>query len=133
MGRDEVIFMREDKAVYALCRKWQGILKLNDWDVVIEVGRPDELSEPDREGEVVVVLAKGEALIRLLDPNIPYDFPFPYDMEKVLVHELLHLSCAAFEPEDDSLRHDLWEQTIERMAKTLVAFQRRVENLECNE
>lgn len=122
--------MTHDGCVDDLCRKWQEILKLNNWEVVVKLGRPDELSEPDREGECFVNLPKGEALIRLLDPKIPYDFTFQYDVEKVLVHELLHLSFAPFEPEEDSLRHDLWEQTIERMAKTLVAFQRRVENLE---
>ena len=119
--------MRNDSQINELCKKWQEILKLHDWDVRVDLGRSDELSEPDREGECFVELAKGEALIRLLDPKIPYDFTFQYDVEKVLVHELLHLSFAPFEPEDDSLRHDLWEQTIERMAKTLVAFQRRVE------
>ena len=122
--------MTHDGCVDDLCRKWQEILKLNNWEVVVKLGRPDELSETDREGECFINLPKGEALIRLLDPKIPYDFTFQYDVEKVLVHELLHLSFAPFEPEDDSLRHDLWEQTIERMAKTLVAFQRRVENLE---
>lgn len=121
--------MRQDEAVYALCQKWQDILKLNNWDIVIKLGRPDELSEPDREGEVFVNLAKGEALIQLLDPNGAYDFAFPYDVEKVLVHELLHLSCAAFEPEEDPLRHDLWERMIEQTAKTLVEFQRKVEVL----
>lgn len=121
--------MRQDEAVYSLCQKWQDILKLNDWDIVVEVGRPDELSEPDREGEAFINLAKGEALIRLLDPNAMYDFPFPYDMEKVLVHELLHLSCASFEPEEDPLRHDLWERMIEQTAKTMVEFQRKVEVL----
>lgn len=122
--------MRNDSQINELCKKWQEILKLHDWDVRVDLGRPDELSEPDREGECFVELAKSEALIRLLDPKISYDFTFQYDVEKVLVHELLHLSFAPFEPEDDSLRHDLWEQTIERMAKTLVAFQRRVENPE---
>ena len=122
--------MRNDSQINELCERWQEILKLNDWDVRVNLGRPDELSEPDREGECFAELAKGEALIRLLDPKIPYDFTFQYDVEKVLVHELLHLSFSPFEPEDDPLRHDLWERLIERMAKTLVAFQRRVENLE---
>ena len=121
--------MRQDEAVYGLCQKWQDILKLNNWDIVIKLGRQDELSEPDREGEVFINIAKGEALIHLLDPDIQYDFPFPYDMEKVLVHELLHLSCATFEPEEDPLRHDLWERMIEQTAKTLVEFQRKVEVL----
>ena len=122
--------MRNDSQINELCKRWQEILKLNDWDVRVNLGRPDELSEPDREGECFVELAKGKALIRLLDPKVPYDFTFQYDVEKVLVHELLHLSFSPFEPEDDPLRHDLWERLIERMAKTLVAFQRRVENLE---
>ena len=121
--------MRNDSQIDELCKRWQEILKLNDWDVRVNLGRPDELSEPDREGEVFINIAKGEALIYLLDPDIQYDFPFPYDMEKVLVHELLHLSCATFEPEDDPLRHDLWERMVEQTAKTLVELQRKVEVL----
>ncbi|BEU88684.1 hypothetical protein TAMA11512_21480 [Selenomonas sp. TAMA-11512] len=119
--------MRNDSHINELCKKWKEILKLNEWDIRVDLGRPDELSEQDREGECFIELAKGEAHICLLDPKIPYNFTFPYDIEKVLVHELLHLSFAFFEPKDDPLRHDLWERLIEQSAKTLVRLQRSID------
>ncbi len=48
----------------------------------------------------------------------------PYDLEETLVHELLHLTCAPFEPEHGSLAHTLMEQTIDMLAKTLVRLKR---------
>ena len=119
--------MRQDKDVDILCRKWQDILRLNDWNVAVELIRESEFSEPDRAGEVYITLSKGEALILLLDPLIPtQDCPFPYDMEQTLVHELLHLHFATFEPQDDDLKHDLWERAVESITKTLIALYRRI-------
>ena len=122
--------MRKDEVVTDLCRKWQEILKLNDWRVVVELARESEFSVPDRAGEVFITLSKGEALIRLLDPFIPTeDCLFPYDMEQTLVHELLHLHFTTFEPKDDDLKYAFWELAIDRLATILVELHRQTQKI----
>lgn len=124
--------MRTEKTVDELCRKWQKILRLEDWEIHTELFSAREFEECDRQGEVVYDISTGQAIIHLLDVDARLNTPFPYDMEKVLVHELLHLHFAIFEPEqEDKLRHDLWERTVERMAKTMLLLyrQRNTEDL----
>lgn len=124
--------MRTEKTVDDLCQKWQALLRLRDWDIHVELFSAREFSEEDRQGEVFYDISTGQAIIHLLDVDAKLDTPFPYDLEKVLVHELLHLHFAIFEPEqEDKLRHDLWERTVERMAKTMLLLHRQgnIENL----
>lgn len=118
--------MRTEKMVDELCRKWQKILRLEDWEIHTELFSAREFDEDDRQGEIVYDISTGQAIIHLLDVDASLDTPFPYDLEKVLVHELLHLHFAIFEPEkEDHLRHDLWERTVERMARILLRIHRR--------
>lgn len=113
--------MRTEKTVDDLCRKWQTLLRLRVWDIYVDLFSAREFSEEDRQGEVFYDISTGQAIIHLLDVDARLDTPFPYDLEKVLVHELLHLHFAIFEPEkEDSLRHDLWERTVEKMAKVML-------------
>lgn len=124
--------MRTEKTVDDLCQKWQALLRLRDWDIHVELFSAREFEECDRQGEVVYDISTGQAIIHLLDVDARLDTPFPYDLEKVLVHELLHLHFAIFEPEqEDRLRHDLWERTVERMARTMLLLyrQRNTEDL----
>ncbi|MBF1041752.1 MAG: hypothetical protein HXK92_08965 [Lachnospiraceae bacterium] len=118
--------MRTEKTVDDLCRKWQTLLRLRDWDIHVELFSAREFSEEDRQGEVFYDISTGQAIIHLLDVDAKLDTPFPYDLEKVLVHELLHLHFAIFEPEkEDSLRHDLWERTVEKMAQVMLRLHRQ--------
>lgn len=118
--------MRTEKNVDELCRKWQKILRLEDWEIHTELFSAREFEECDRQGEVVYDISTGQAIIHLLDVDARLDTPFPYDLEKVLVHELLHLHFAIFEPEkEDSLRHDLWERTVEKMAQIMLRLHRQ--------
>lgn len=118
--------MRTEKTVDDLCQKWQTLLRLRDWDIHVELFSAREFSEEDRQGEVFYDISTGQAIIHLLDVDAKLDTPFPYDLEKVLVHELLHLHFAIFEPEkEDSLRHDLWERTVEKMAQIMLRLHRQ--------
>lgn len=118
--------MRTEKTVDDLCQKWQTLLRLRDWDIHVELFSAREFSEEDRQGEVFYDISTGQAIIHLLDVDDRLDTPFPYDLEKVLVHELLHLHFAMFEPEkEDSLRHDLWERTVEKMAQVMLRIHRQ--------
>lgn len=47
-----------------------------------------------------------------------------YDMEQTLVHELLHIRFEPFTPKSGTLQYDLWEQTVDVLASSLVAAYR---------
>lgn len=111
-------------AIEALCREWQAILRLADWDVRCKLVRHHEMSSNEWSGECRYRLTKKMALIQLLDP---VDFPdgeWPEDVEKTLVHELLHLHMAPFAPEDGTLENVAMEQAIESIASALVRVRR---------
>jgi hypothetical protein len=108
------------------CDKWVRILKLNNWDIMLSIERGKNFDDMDNCGEVVHIMTLGVAVIKILHPDDwPDDCAWEYDMEKTLVHELLHLHFVSFEPQDkDSLNYTMWERTIETLAKILVDLER---------
>lgn len=114
----------------ALCREWQGILRLQDWRVFLRKTRARDMSNPDHQGECEWVLSRKEAYISLLDPvDYPPDAIEPQDEELTLVHELMHLHFAPFwtdKGEDDPERIAM-EQAIELTAQALVRLKRNGE------
>ena len=117
-------FLTADE-LQVLCKEWQDRLRLNEWDIVVNIYRAREFYNEGCIGENTWELRKAESIIRILDPvDYPENTRFPLDMEQVLVHELLHLLFAPFEPNDKTLQHDFMEQTIDRLAKVLVDMKR---------
>ena len=104
--------------------EWQKRLRLDAWDVRIGIYRERSFDGGGRSGEISYSIESGKAVIKLLDPVDYPDEDFPQDMEVTLVHELLHLKFAAFTPQDDTLEHRLFEQTVESMAHLLFALKR---------
>lgn len=101
------------------CQKWQRILKLQDWDVSVVVAPADEMDEA--EGLVIWDIHKRIADIKLVKPEeYPIDQMRPYDMEAVLVHELLHLHFAPFDAKTGSPKGVAQEQAINALARALV-------------
>jgi len=112
----------------ALCREWQGILRLQDWDVKPELVRRFDLLDESRQGECQYELQLKAAVIRVLRAEDLPPSPWPADLEKTLVHELLHLHFAPFMPEpEEGLRHVAAEQAIELIAEALVRLKRNGE------
>ena len=109
-----------------LCVEWRDRLRLNEWDIVVNIYRAREFYNEGCIGENTLELRKAESIIRILDPvDYPENTRFPLDMEQVLVHELLHL---LFAPNDKTLQHDFMEQAIDRLAKVLVDMKRVQQN-----
>jgi hypothetical protein len=78
-----------------LCAQWQEILRLQDWQVAVSISRARDFEGENACGECRWVLSRKEALIRILDPlDYSPNNVFPQDMERTLVHELLHLHFA---------------------------------------
>ncbi len=103
---------------------WQEKLRLRDWIITASIKRMSQFSQPDRAGEVFSSYDGKEAAIKLLDPeDHSYGDGFaPYDMEHVLVHELLHLHTGAIKAEDEYSLAE--EQAIESIVSGLIALER---------
>ena len=109
-----------------LLEEWKSILHLEQWDIELRRSRQKDFLESDSQGEIDFNRVECQAIIRILDPVDWVDTPFKQDMEKTLVHELLHIIYADFEPEDsNSLQYTLWHRSIDSMARALVSLKRK--------
>jgi len=106
-----------------LLSKWQGILRLQDWEIVIGYRRIFDMREPGEAGNCQFVVEGKRASIAILDPA-DYDpaTPFPFDVERVVVHELVHLHLAMWNAEGTDLK--CLEQAVESLASALVCADR---------
>ena len=113
------IFNQEQLEV--LLDEWIKRLRLQDWDISVGIYRTTDFYN-EGVGENTYNISSAKSTIRIIDPcDYPKNTKFPQDMETSLVHELLHLKFAHFEPNDNtSLQHTMWERTIQTMARTLV-------------
>jgi hypothetical protein len=108
-----------------VCCDWQRRLRLDDWAVWVSIKRQHQFRKKDRQGECKWDLWKKEAWINILDPqDYPDDAPGPQDMERTLVHELLHLHLAAWQPEPETLEDIMQEQAIHAISAALVGLRR---------
>lgn len=89
----------DDKELNGYVRYWRRRLRLEHWDIKIRYARARELPE-DCAGHIRRVDVKYSAVIWVLDPHdFDPDIPWPHDVERVVVHELLHI---VFGPTDDA-------------------------------
>jgi hypothetical protein len=104
-------------------RYWQKVLRLQDWDVRVAIKRRHEFHVEERSGEIILDRYERSANVRLLDPqDYPPDCIRSQDMERTLVHELLHLHTDFFKEEDHSVAE---EQAINAIAMALIALERK--------
>ena len=103
---------------------WQSILGLDDWDIKVKVIKQCEFCWcEDASGEVKYNFIHKEALIHLLNPEEFKNPDFKYDIEKTLVHELLHCKFAIIEKEEQI--NDITHQLIDEIAKSMIKLKRR--------
>jgi hypothetical protein len=110
----------------ALLFEWQNQLCLTEWDIALKIVRRSEFGEEDNQADITYNESTGQGIIRILDPVDWDNALFNQDMEKGLVHELLHLMWRDFEPDDEESReHVLWHRRLEATARIMVALKRR--------
>ena len=110
-----------NEELQALCETWQKRLGLADWTVRARFARQYEMDRSDITGQCRWVLSKREAVINILvEEDYPPSLVEPYNLERTLVHELIHLHFAPFWADQDSLEQILQEQAIDALAKALV-------------
>lgn len=115
----------------AACGRWQRELRLQDWDVFIEIARQRHVGEATM-GDCTRAKSKRLAKIRLLDPRDidGQDMMMPaeaYDWELTLVHELLHLQLHDAFPKgypDGRVEELAIERAIDATSKALLRLSR---------
>lgn len=112
----------------ALCREWQGRLRLQDWDIHVSIVRARDMKTENALGEVYAWnTAKKAAAVHLLDSiDYPADQPATQDMERDLVHELLHLHFLVLSEgyKEDSKEQLELERGVDAISKALVELRR---------
>ena len=109
-----------------LASKWQKILRLQDWEVTIDFYRAREFSNSDALGECTFNVNSREGFIKILHPT---DYDGEYNLEWIVVHELLHLHFADWTAKNNYECPVSGEQAIDSIAQTLTRLSKQVEIL----
>ena len=106
-------------------RYWQRQLRLEDWDIEYSLRRcGDVFGEGHRDGSSYVTTGLKTMRVSVIQHD-NYSGPGEYDMEWVLVHELMHLHYIyGFEHNKENPIHALQEASIDQVAKALVNLNR---------
>lgn len=104
--------------------EWKPVLRLQDWQIRCEVCRADSMD--GAYGTCKAIASKRQALIRILDPDevIPHHYIWEFDLEQVVVHELLHCYTHLIEDAQEIENSMMLEQMVDGLAWTLVAMKR---------
>ncbi|MEX2302408.1 MAG: hypothetical protein WD733_15810 [Bryobacterales bacterium] len=102
---------------------WQQRLDLDDWQISLLLTRREDL-KPKTLGGIRWDKRKKQAVIWVLDP---LDYPLPHeqmleDMERTIVHELLHLELASRRRSEASRSHE--EHAVNRIAEAFLKLDR---------
>ena len=111
----------KDEYLKVICDGWQKILRLQDWKVFVEICRARDLPD-DAAGHNKIDILKKKSVIGLLaEIDRSPGAAWQYDLEKDLVHELLHLHFFAGDELSDA-QYVAMEQGIEILAEALVSL-----------
>lgn len=123
--------LRTEDGIEKCLDKWKKILRLQDWDITVELRRYIDLNG----GEAVAKIRVNEwhrcATVYLLDPQdyLLANFThmvWGYDMEDGLVHEFLHIHLFPYTPEDtESLEYTALEQSVSTITGALIETDRK--------
>lgn len=108
-----------------LLREWQARLGLTDWQILLQ----DELTADEMEldccdGCCSMQEVNKTAVVQLLKPECYGERLLPYDEEKTIVHELLHIKFTLLDGVSD-LHDRVLHQIVEEFARLLVRLKRK--------
>lgn len=115
-----------NKQLTALGREWQSRLRLQDWDIIYSFDPYDEV-EGDAKTSFNKQLktARVRIVTEITRPYRAHNADQPYDIEQILIHELLHLSFYMVDQgECNTLYYSLIESGIDAVAWALVRAKR---------
>jgi hypothetical protein len=113
-----------DPEVLALVDEWQKILRIEDWDLTIDILPHGSFDDGSLAG-TSANYERRAARLRILQPS---QHPDDEDFEQTLVHELLHVSSALIHSHKvglmRGLRNTVFEGFIDQLAVILVRMKR---------
>lgn len=108
-----------------LLKEWQKRLGLHEWRIkLMPKCAPDEMEIQDVVGCTAWSETIKSARIEILDPAYYGERIVPFDWEKTLVHELLHLKTCLVSDRVDVLQERVMHQIIDDLARAFVDAKR---------
>lgn len=115
---------KKHEALLAVWKVWLGLV---DWRIKLKPKcKPEEMAQ---EGSGCVEWSESikTARIEIIDPKYYGDRVVPFDWEKTLVHELLHLKLCLVSDGVDAFQERYMHQIIDDLARALVTARRAKE------
>ena len=114
MSKEEMMFMY-----------WRDKLQLNDWSIRFKYNVSyEDMNIEDACGCTSWNEAGKSALIQILRPDQYGERIVPFDIEKTIVHELLHIKTSLISSNCDDLQQRVAHQLIDDLAKAMVDARR---------
>lgn len=111
----------------ALLKEWQARLGLMDWKITLKDNlMPDEMLMENVDGDTEWSEAIKTAKIEILSEQAYGKRIIPFDYEKTLVHELLHLKTCLISDGVDKIQERVAHQLIDDLARAFVDAKRGV-------
>ena len=105
--------------------EWQKRLGLTDWRIALHDNcQPDDMAMEDVSGCTVWQEVGKTARIEIIDPKFYGDRVVPFDWEKTLVHELLHLKTCLISSNVEDLQERVAHQLIDDLSRAFVDAKR---------
>ena len=120
---------QEQKTMEVIKQKfyyWRDVLGLSDWDIqfVFNV-EPENMIIDGSTGCTSFEESTKTALVQILNPERFINKVGKFDIEKSIVHELLHLKLSLVESETDEFQKRMLHQILDDLAKSFVRARRR--------
>lgn len=110
---------------YTLLSEWKKRLGLNDWVIKLNTNcKPEDMCIEDIAGCAEWTESNKTARIDILGEEYYGERITPYDFEKTLVHELLHLKTSLVSDDVPDLQARYMHQMIDDLARALVDAKR---------
>lgn len=113
----------------ALLKEWKQRLGLRDWAIVLRINcKQEDMELEDVNAETIWTTSIKSATIKVISKEVYGERILPFDFEKTLVHELLHLKFGLIDQDVNSyegkVAYEAMHQLIDDIARALVMAKR---------
>ena len=110
----------------SMLREWQNRLFLSEWRIkLVDNCKPEDMTLQNAAGCTEWSETIKTAKIEIIDPQYYGERLVPFDWEKTLVHELLHLKTCLVSDGVDDLQERYMHQMIDDLARAFVDAKRK--------